>query len=98
MFRPAFEASELGREYWIIESGGATIGGLQAGLAGAPRPQAGARLYVRVDDLESTIAAAVRLGATLERGRTYLGTDDFWFANLLDPQGVSFGLWTSNDS
>ena len=95
-FRPAFESSELGRDYWIIDSDGTSLGGLQAGVPGSPRPQAGARLYVRVDDLEAVTASAVRLGAVVERGRTYLGTDDFWFANLLDPQGVSFGLWTSN--
>jgi predicted enzyme related to lactoylglutathione lyase len=29
-------------------------------------------------------------------GRTYLGSDDFWFANVRDPQGVSLGLWTTN--
>ncbi|MBM7783955.1 VOC family protein [Tenggerimyces flavus] len=92
-FRRAFEGSDLGRDYWIItSSGGETLGGLQSG---AHRPQAGARLYVQVDDLEQTIEAALGRGATLERGRTFLGSDDFWFANLLDPQGVSFGLWTS---
>jgi hypothetical protein len=35
------------------------------------------------------------LGATHERGRTFLGTDDFWFANVRDPTGISLGLWTS---
>ncbi len=94
-FRRAFEGSDLKRDYWIIEADGETLGGLQAGVEGAPRPQAGARLYVQVDDLEQTVESAVRLGATTERGRTFLGSDDFWFANLLDPQGVSFGLWTS---
>lgn len=95
-FRRAFEGSDLGRDYWIIaSSAGETLGGLQAGVPGAPLPQAGARLYVQVDDLEQAIEAALARGATLERGRTFLGSDDFWFANLLDPQGVSFGLWTS---
>ncbi|WP_069113967.1 VOC family protein [Jiangella alba] len=53
------------------------------------------RLYVRVDDLERTIARAVALGATVERGRTLLGGDGFWFGNVRDPQGISLGLWTS---
>lgn len=53
------------------------------------------RLYVRVADLEGTIASAVDLGAAVERSRIFLGTDDFWFANLRDPLGLSFGLWTA---
>jgi hypothetical protein len=26
-----------------------------------------------------------------------LGGDDFWFAAVLDPRGISLGLWTSRD-
>jgi len=52
-------------------------------------------VYVEVPDLEATLARAAALGATIERRRTYLGSDDFWFANVLDPQGVPLGLWTS---
>jgi hypothetical protein len=97
-FRRDFDGpeSQLDRDYWIVEVDGRGIGGLQAVLAGAPAPQAGVRLYVQVTDLEATIATAVALGATVERGRTYLGSDDFWFANVRDPQGVSLGLWTTN--
>jgi predicted enzyme related to lactoylglutathione lyase len=94
-FERAFENSELDREYWLIRSDGRSIGGLQAARPGAPPPQAGTRLYVEVDDLEATLARAELAGATVERGRTFLGSDDFWFANVLDPQGISLGLWTS---
>jgi uncharacterized protein len=97
-FRRAFDGptSELGRRYWIVERAGDGIGGLQESAPGASRPGgAGIRLYVEVDDLEGTMARAVELGATGERGRTFLGTDDFWFANVLDPTGISLGLWTS---
>jgi predicted enzyme related to lactoylglutathione lyase len=97
-FRREFDGpgSQLHRDYWIVERDGEGIGGLQAALADSPTPQAGARLYVQVGDLEATIARAVELGATVERERTYLGSDDFWFANVRDPQGVSLGLWTPN--
>jgi hypothetical protein len=97
-FRRAFDGpdSELRRDYWIIEVDGHGIGGLQAAFDAAPPPQAGARLYVHVADLEATISHAVAQGATVERERTFLGSDDFWFANLRDPQGVSIGLWTAN--
>ena len=96
-FRRAFDEpnSELGRRYWIVERGGAGIGGLQESLPTASAAHAGVRLYVEVDDLEATLLRAVELGATSERGRTFLGTDDFWFANVRDPTGISLGLWTS---
>jgi predicted enzyme related to lactoylglutathione lyase len=94
-FSPAFSDSELGREYWLIRLDGRGIGGLQAALPGAPAPQAGFRVYVEVDDLEAVLARIEALGGTVERGRTFLGTDDFWFANVVDPQGISLGLWTS---
>jgi hypothetical protein len=97
-FRRDFDGpkSQLGRDYWIIERDGTGIGGLQAALPGAPAAQAGVRLYVEVGDLEAMIARAVALGAAVERERTYLGSDDFWFANVRDPQGISLGLWTAN--
>lgn len=43
---------------------------------------------------KATLARAVALGATVERDRTFLGKEDFWFANVRDPQGISLGLWT----
>jgi uncharacterized protein len=96
-FRRAFDepGSELGRDYWIVERDGQGIGGLQPTLPDAAAPQAGVRLYVEVSDLEATIESAARLGATVERQRVFLGSDDFWFANVRDPQGISLGLWTA---
>jgi uncharacterized protein len=96
-FRRAFDQpnSELGRRYWIAERAGVGIGGLQESRATASAADARVRLYVEVDDLEATLSRAVELGATSERGRTFLGTDDFWFANVRDPTSISLGLWTS---
>jgi predicted enzyme related to lactoylglutathione lyase len=95
-FTPAFEGY-LERPYWVVERDGKGIGGLQAAADGQPVPVAGVRLYIEVDDLERTLARAVDLGATVERERTYLGGDDFWFATVRDPQEISLGLWTSRD-
>lgn len=93
-FTQAFEGY-LERPYWLVELDGKGIGGLQAAADGQPAPAVGVRLYVEVDDLEGTLARATDLGATVERERTYLGGDDFWFATVRDPQGISLGLWTS---
>lgn len=94
-FRPAFQDTELGRDYWLILAGDTGIGGLQRALTSEP-PRAGTRLYLEVNDLEATLDRAVELGAVVERGRTALGGDDRWFANVLDPAGISIGLWTAN--
>jgi predicted enzyme related to lactoylglutathione lyase len=76
-FARAFDGpqSELGREYWLVQSGGRGIGGLQTALSGAATPQAGVRLYVEVDNLEAALDAAKQLGAEVERGEhPLLGT------------------------
>jgi predicted enzyme related to lactoylglutathione lyase len=94
-FEPAFGDSDLGADYWIIKAGGHGIGGLQRS-AGSARPRAGSRLYVEVADLEQVLAEVEARGGQVERSRTALGGDDRWFATILDPTGVSFGVWTAH--
>lgn len=94
-FQRAFEDSELDAEYWIIRAAGQGIGGLQRATSDG-RPRTGVRLYLQVDDLERALEEAVTLGAHVERSRTELGGDDRWYGTVLDPAGVSFGLWTAN--
>jgi predicted enzyme related to lactoylglutathione lyase len=94
-FEAAFAGSDLGADYWIVKAGPESLGGLQR-CAGGARPQAGARLYVEVADLERTLGKVEARGGRIERSRTALGGDDRWFATALDPSGVSFGMWTSN--
>jgi len=93
-FVPAFEDTELGADYWIIQQDGQGIGGLQRAPASAAAPSAGTRVYLEVDDLEATLDRAAELGGTVERTRVALGGDDRWFGVFRDPAGVSFGLWT----
>ena len=93
-FTPAFQDTDLNRDYWVIGAGDRTIGGLQRAAA-SHSPHAGVRLYLEVDDLEAVLRTVQRFGGRIERGRTFLGADDRWFANITDPVGISFGLWTS---
>jgi predicted enzyme related to lactoylglutathione lyase len=94
-FEPAFADTELDADYWIIKVDGRSIGGLQRAASDA-HPQAGTRLYVEVDDLESVLRDVQGRGGLVERTRTALGGDDRWFATALDPTGVSFGMWTAH--
>src|SRR6204780_5167135 len=94
-FEPAFADTELGADYWIISSGGTSLGGLQR-AASPTAPHAGTRLYVEVTALEATLNRAVRLGGTAERTRIGLGGDARRFAILRDAAGVSIGLWTAS--
>lgn len=94
-FERAFENSELKADYWIIQSGGRGIGGLQrAATTTAPHP--GTRLYVEVDDLELALDEVQVHGGRVERRRTGLGGEDRWYGTVLDTSGVAFGLWTQN--
>ena len=93
-FTAAFQDTELNRDYWIISAGDRTLGGLQR-AASNREPRAGVRLYLEVDDLEATLRRVDDLGGRIERGRTFLGGNDRWFANVVDPAGIAFGLWTA---
>ena len=93
-FAPAFADTDLGARYWIVTSGGESLGGLQRAVPGSAPPQAGVRLYLEVDDLEGALRHTVAQGGQVERERTALGGADRWFAIVRDPSGVSFGLWT----
>jgi predicted enzyme related to lactoylglutathione lyase len=92
-FEAAFAGTELDADYWLIKSGGTSIGGLQH-AATSTEPHAGVRLYLEVGDLEGTLARVVPLGGRVERDRVPLGGADRWFAVVRDPSGISFGLWT----
>jgi predicted enzyme related to lactoylglutathione lyase len=96
-FRTAFEGpeAELEADYWLVSTDDQVIGGLQRSSPDDAAPAPGARLYVEVDDLEATLDAVIALGGRVERGRTALGGDDRWFATIVDPTGVSLGLWTA---
>jgi predicted enzyme related to lactoylglutathione lyase len=94
-FASAFADSELGADYWIIQSGAEAIGGLQRAASSVP-PSVGTRVYLSVDDLEATLGRVVELGGVVERSRVALGGADRWFGVFRDAAGVSFGLWTGN--
>lgn len=95
-FESAFEYTELGASYWIIQQDGHSVGGLQRAPSSAAPPSAGTRVYLAVHDLEATLDRVVELGGVMQRSRTALGGDDRWFGVFRDPSGVSFGLWTEH--
>lgn len=95
-FTRAFQDTDLGADYWIIQQDGRGIGGLQRASADAGVSSSGTRVYFAVDELESTLERVVELGGAVERARTELGGDDRWFALFRDPTGVCFGLWTEH--
>jgi predicted enzyme related to lactoylglutathione lyase len=95
-FASAFEDTELGADYWIVQQDGQGIGGLQRASSSAAPPSVGTRLYLAVDDLEKSLDRVVALGGAVERTRIALGGEDRWFGIFRDPTGVSFGLWTAH--
>lgn len=97
-FRREFEGpeAELEADYWLVSAGDHVIGGLQRAASTDADPAVGTRLYVEVDELEATFDAVVSAGGSVEQVRTALGGDDRWYGTIVDPTGVSLGLWTTN--
>jgi len=52
-------------------------------------------VYAMVDDIEATLAHAVKLGGTLLIPKTEVPGAG-WFAWFKDPEGNCLGLWTAN--
>ena len=94
-FASAFQDTDLGADYWIIQHDGDGIGGLQRAATATPAPVAGTRVYLEVPDLEASLDKVRRLGGTVQRERTELGGNDRWFGIFRDSGGISFGLWTA---
>ena len=72
--------------------------GIQGGIWPAP-PQAPSfvQLFITVEDVAAAVMKAEGLGAKLLIPPTVLPQGDC-LAVLLDPQGMSFGVWRANSS
>lgn len=79
--------------YRRIDTG--STAGIQGGIWPAP-PQAPnfVQLFIEVDDLDAAVAHAEGLGAKQIIPPTRLPEGD-QMAVILDPQGMSFGIWRS---
>jgi predicted enzyme related to lactoylglutathione lyase len=84
---------ELGG-YTLIDTGAPaeTVGG---GIGAADRDglPPGILIYVRVDDLDATLARATELGGSVLTPPTALPADNGSIAVLADPDGNAVGLW-----
>jgi predicted enzyme related to lactoylglutathione lyase len=69
-------------------------GAIGGGIGAAENPgEAGVKIYVQVDDLETTLAEAVKLGGATLVEPTPLPGDYGRFAVFADPDGNPVGLW-----
>lgn len=68
----------------------ATLGGIGRAQQGVPGFEAGHAFYLSVTDIDATLAAAVKAGATTLLKRTEL--DGFTFGMFTDPEGNAVGL------
>ena len=84
---------ELGG-YTLIDTGAApeAVGG-GIGAADPTGLPPGILLYVRVEDLEGTLAKAASLGGSTLTPPTQLPADNGSIAVLADPDGHAVGLW-----
>jgi predicted enzyme related to lactoylglutathione lyase len=78
--------------YRELKTGNGIDGGVWPSPAEGPDM---VQLFIEVDDVDATIAAAQRLGATIVVPKSTLPDGDT-MAILLDPAGISFGIMSAS--
>jgi predicted enzyme related to lactoylglutathione lyase len=73
---------------------GTMLGGIDQ-REGDPAGRA-VRVYITVEDLESTLDAIRRAGGSVAQERTVIGEDYGWWALFADPSGLPLALHTNN--
>jgi predicted enzyme related to lactoylglutathione lyase len=101
----AFGAGLFGwtfREFDLGDGAGAStiwLGAEEIGLmtrAPGPAGTPATVLYVYVDDLTGTVERARELGAKVTVEPVFVDEETGAFADLVDPAGVTIGLWARN--
>ena len=92
-----------GFDYWLVntvptnEQGMPTEpGGINGGIFKRMAPEQKPINYVMVDDVDSYVAKAGELGATVAMGKMPVPNMG-WFAQLVDPDGNMFGVWQNDE-
>jgi predicted enzyme related to lactoylglutathione lyase len=62
-------------------------------MQGTPATGSTTVLYVKVDDIETSIAKGATLGAELVKGKTEIPGGHGFFAQLRMPEGNTVGIW-----
>lgn len=76
---------------------GTPLGGLDSATGKGESPAGrGARIYVKVSDLEQTLKAVASNGGAVEQSRTLISPEYGWWALFSDPSGLKIGLTTAN--
>jgi hypothetical protein len=64
--------------------------------SGAPSADSGTTIYIRVDDIASTLSKIEELGGTVLRSKTEIGGEMGFYALFTDPHGNRIGLWSAD--
>jgi predicted enzyme related to lactoylglutathione lyase len=90
-----WEFEAFGDTFAIIKGAdGSMLGGIDQ-REGDPAGRA-VRVYISVDDLESTLAAVRDAGGTVVQERTMVSEEYGWWAQFEDPSGLPVALHTNN--
>jgi predicted enzyme related to lactoylglutathione lyase len=86
--------SDFGDGFAICQGpDGTMLGGLDQ-VEGEPAGRH-VRIYVHTDDLEATLERVVANGGTVATPRAIVSEEFGWYANVVDPGGLTIGLSTS---
>ncbi len=79
--------------YMMWEDPAGLGGGFTA--AGGPTLNSAATIYMKVEDIQATLARIVIHGGVIIREKTEIGGNNGFYALFRDPAGNNVGLWSS---
>lgn len=91
-FQPFYEGCEA-----CFDATGAMVCSLNSTDATKAEGRHGFRTYFDLEDLEAVLDRIVPAGGRIALPRTKISDEFGWYAEVLDPCGVTVGLCTSND-
>ncbi|MEW9552910.1 VOC family protein [Nonomuraea sp. NPDC050783] len=85
-------------EYWMIITGDGppAIGGIAQSAHRLPPVAESTVVYLLVDDIDATLAAAADAGGKVDRPKMDIGGDHGHCAIFRDPEGNHVGLWSDH--
>lgn len=95
LFGWKIEKFEGDMDYWMVQTGEKSAGGLEGGLMPRQMPNQAIINYIEVDSLNAYAAKVTDLGGTIQVPKTAVPGMGY-FAVCLDTEGNAFGIWEND--
>jgi predicted enzyme related to lactoylglutathione lyase len=90
-----WEVWDMSPDYAFFKTEDGLGGGVER--AEGPLSSGDIRIYIHVESIEETLEKARELGARVEKGKTEIGGDHGFYAQIEAPGGAILGLWQASE-